>query len=254
MLMDMLRRRSSGALVAVIATVLTLAACQSQPFPPSGAHDPEVMAAREAAVAEERELLSELAMQQPLTEAATDYCDAGQNNFKIRDPYFWTCGHSTIWVVPDAQTDPALLISAYRSHLETVGCEPDAADFGMASDYWATMGVAGENAHGEPYTVDSLPSASAICEDGRRIGIRFGTAAGVESDETLFAFAGSEIIEQTPFDRAAIAASTTPLVVTLTVGTNYHYISRTKDIEESDPSTPPVCVCHSGGSCDCPGG
>lgn len=232
MLMHMARARTTVAVVVLVATVLALAACQSEPFPPSGAQDPEVIAAREAAAADERELLSEVAMQQPLTEAVTDSCHAGQNNFKIKDRYFWTCGHSTIWVVPDPQTDPELLISAYRAHLEAVGCEPDASDFGMVSSYWASMGVAGENAHGEPYTVDSLPSARATCGDGRRIGIRFGTAAGVASDETLFAFAGTEIIEQTPFDRAAIAANTSPHVVTLTVGTNYHYVSRAKDAEQ----------------------
>ncbi|MEV4688238.1 hypothetical protein [Microbacterium sp. LWH3-1.2] len=213
------------------------------------------MAARAAGVEEEQALLERAAMQPPITAAASDSCDAGEDSWKIHDSYYWICSHVTYWVVPEPQPDPVLIIAAYRAHLESIGCEPDEPSFGMAADYWATMRVAGENAHGEPYTVDSLPDVFATCgEDRRRVSLRFGTAAGVKGDALLFAFGGEEVIEQTPFDRAALQANTTPLVVTLTVGTKYHKISRYEDDEPDEPASPLGCACYSGSTCDCPGG
>lgn len=97
---------------------------------------------------------------------------------------------------------------------------------GYPTRYWSTMGVAGENAHGEPYTVDSLPDAVAVCDDVHRVSIDFGTTAGVDKDESLFAFAGSEVIEQKSFDREVLDASAAPLVVTLRAGTGYHDVMR----------------------------
>lgn len=256
MLMAMARGRTAvaGVSLAALASLLTGCFGVGEDFPASGAQDPATVAARAAGVEAEHALLARVAMQPPIAEAVSDSCDAGQDDWKIHDWYYWICSHVTFWVVPEPEPDPALVISAYRAHLESVGCQPDEASFGMAADYWATLGVAGENVHGEPYTVDSLPDVYASCEDGRRVSLRFGTAGGVKSDDLLFAFGGEEVIERTPFDRAALQASTTPLVVTITAGTSYHEISRYEDDETSEPASPLGCVCYSGSPCDCPGG
>lgn len=102
--------------------------------------------------------------------------------------------------------------------------------------------------------MDSLPDVTASCEDGRRVSLRFGTPAGVKADDLLFAFSGEEVIEQKPFDRAALQATTAPIVVTITVGTSYHELSRHDEEEPSEPASPLRCACYSGSPCDCPGG
>lgn len=227
-------------------------------LPPSGANEPDVVAAREEAAAAEETLLAKTAMGEPISKSVQDYCKSGTYSepWGPRDPYYWSCGHVTSWVVGTDIGDPAELIAVYRAHLTSIGCEPSETDFDMAAQYWAMYGVPGENANGERYTVDDLPGASARCSDGTGVGIGFRSAAEFDASTlvTYYASDGEQIIDQ-PHNETAVRASGRALIVTLSTSTGYHYVLR-GDSEPSPETTPEPqrCACYSGSECDCPGG
>lgn len=248
-------------MVAVmVASVLSMSGCAVVPgeFPPSGANEPDVVAAREEAAAAQGELLANAAMGEVISEAVLDYCRSGSYSepWGPRDPYYWSCGHVTSWVVGTDSEDPGELIAAYRAHLASIGCEPSEADFDMTAQYWEMYGVSGQNANGERYTVDNLPSASARCPDGAGIGIGFRSAEEFDASTLVTYYAGDgEQIADQPHDQAAVRASGRALVVTLWTSTTYHDVPR----GGSDPSPettpePERCACYSGSECECPGG
>jgi len=258
-----MRRRSSplraATLVAIAAAgLLPLSACASgagQP-PPSGAHDPEVVAARAAAVAEEQDLLVAAALGEPITTSVQDTCKRGTYSapWGPYDPYYWSCGHVTSRVVSTATVDPAQLIADYRAHLAEVGCTPDEAAFDMTAEYWQMYGVPGHNANGEAYTVDDLPGGTAVCADGRTVGVAFRSAAGFDT-KTFFTYVegDGETITDEPPDLAAIRDRAPELVVVLSTSTGYHSVLR-KEPEPPSTPEPGYCACYSGSACDCPGG
>ena len=247
--------------VAAISGLLLFATsgCSIAPreFPPSGANEPEVVAARQAAAAAEEELLAATALGEPISTSVQDYCQSGTYSepWGPRDPYFWACGHVTSWVVGTDLQDPAELIAAYRAHFASIGCELSETSFDRTAEYWATYGVPGENSNGERYTVDNLPSAGALCSDGAEIGIGFRSGADFEASRLVrYYLSDGEQITDQPHDQAAVRANG-GLIVTLITGTPYHYVPRggTAPSGESTPE-PQHCACYSGSECDCPGG
>src|SRR5688572_14873286 len=121
-------RRAPGLamLVAVSSAlaVLVMTGCApGSEFPPSGSHEPEVVAAREKVAAEHEELLGMAALGGPLSVSIQDYCKSGTYSavWGPHDPYYWSCGRATSWVVGTDTTDPAELIAAYRAHLTAIG-------------------------------------------------------------------------------------------------------------------------------------
>lgn len=136
----------------IIGSVLLMSGCAIAPHddPPSGADEPNVVAAREEATAAEERLLAKTAMGELLSESVQDYCKSGTYSkpWGPRDPYHWSCGHVTSWVVGTDIEDPAELIAAHRAHLTSIGCEPSETDFDMVAKYWEKYGAPGENANG----------------------------------------------------------------------------------------------------------
>lgn len=243
---------------ACTALVLFLAGCglASDPPPPSGADEPEAVAAREEAAETQGEILEKVAMSAPISVSVDDSCRRGSYSVPWGpfDDYYWTCEYRTTVVVGSDVTDAGELIAAYRTHLGSIGCEPDVAEFDQVEGYWAMYGVRGHLDDGEPYTVDDLPSADAQCADGERVFIGFRSSAGfdVEVGANLWA---DEVIESRPHDQDAVRASGSPNVVVLSMRTTYHVVPRF--VEERSTETtpaPPHCSCYSGSVCDCPGG
>jgi len=245
-------------LVIAIAGLLPLSACavEAGGFPPSGAHDSDVVAARTAAAADEQDLLIAAALGEPISTSVQDTCARGSYSapWGPYDPYYWSCRHMTSRVVSTGTADPAQLISAYRAHLFAVGCTPDEAAFDMTAEYWEMYGIPGHNANGEAYTVDDLPGGTALCNDGRSIGVAFRSAAGFDTTTfSTYAEGDGETMTNEPLDLSAIRARAPELVVVLNTGTGYHSVLRQ---EPETPSTlePGYCACYSGSKCDCPGG
>lgn len=257
------RRRIARAVLSIAATLGVLLATSgctiaSGSFPPSGAEDPAVVTAREQAASEQEILLTTTAMSEPISTSVQDYCETGSYSepWGPRDPYYWSCGRVTSWVVGTETHDPAELIMAYRARLISLGCEPSEADFEMTARYWEMYGIPGENANGERYTVDDLPGAGGNCEGGAWVGIGFGSAAEFDASTlvTYYASDGEKILDQ-PHDESAVHALGSALIVTLSTRTEYHYVPRGGS--EPSPSTTPEplhCACYSGSQCDCPGG
>jgi hypothetical protein len=234
------------------AVLLVASACTSAAVP-SGAFDAETVTARDEARTAEVALLERTSMASPAAEGVADSCRAGQDNWKVRDHYRWTCSHTTTWIVASEIADASELIATYRAHLVASGCQPT-YDFDQLEYYWSTLGAAGENAHGEPYTIDDLLTGDAECGEGEGVSVRFGTPQGF--DETwAYQSLGGQVIEDRAIQIAAVRALTAPHIVMLQTGTGYHYVSRYPEPEtEPEDDGPPPCFCHSGGDCDCPGG
>ncbi len=208
----------AGASILGLLISTTGCASTSSDFPPSGAEEPEVVAASEQAASEQENLLKATALAEPISTSVQDYCASGSYSepWGPRDPYYWSCGRVTSWVVGTEIQDPAELITAYRTHLISLGCEPSEADFEMTARYWEMYGVPGENANGERYTVDNLPTAGGYCADGAGISIGFRSAAGFDASTlvTYYASDGERILDQ-PHDESAVRALGSALVVTL---------------------------------------
>ncbi|WP_127476941.1 hypothetical protein [Microbacterium sulfonylureivorans] len=243
------------AAASMLALALGLAGCAPTPaFPPTGAHEPAIVEAREAAAAAELDLLHSIVPEPALSTGVKDACTRGQFGPFYNSPSAWDCGHSTMWIIEDPRTDPAEILASWRERLVAAGCEPDEADWGMTEQYWREMGIPGQTANGVPYTVDDLPGASARCPDSdwRYVSFRLSTPDGVDEMDTTV---DGELIDASPYDLAQIRASASPHVVTIGTGTGYHEVPRSGETEEvEDDDEPLPCVCHSGGDCDCPGG
>lgn len=251
-------RRAVLIAAGAVSLLLSTAGCAltSPEFPPSGAREPDVVAAREAAAAALETLLATAAMGEPLSTSVQDSCRPGSYSVPWGpfDSYFWLCEHQTSWVVAAGSADPAEVIAAYRSHLAATECEPDASDFDAVASDWEAYGIPGQLDSGEPYTVDDLRIASARCSNGALVGIRFGSAAGFDSSTLWMSSAENEQIIDRPHDENLIHARGAELIVTLSVSTRYHEVSRGS--EPSPASTPEQsrCACYSGSPCECPGG
>lgn len=245
-------RRSAVVGSAALSAILLLSGCgllAPSPPLPSGAQDPDVVAARERSDEEQVAVLERIAGREPLSARRVDSCGRGQDNWWVRDGYDWRCVRSVSWVLADSTADPAALITEWRSRLVEVGCEPDEAEFDMVESYWQMFGVPGENSNGDPYTIDDLPSASAWCGTAR-VGIGFSTPRTVNVDS-----AGAyvdEVITDEPHDVTSIRGSFEPHVVILGTNENYHsvpgYEAPKPEVDDG------YCACYSGGTCDCPGG
>lgn len=252
--------RFRAVLLSLIAVgaLLPLSACASGSghAPPSGAQDPEVVAARTAAAGAEDELLAAAAMGEVISTGVQDYCERGSYSapWGPFDPYYWSCGHVTTRVVSTDTADPAALIAGYRARLGDIGCVPDEAAFDMTAQYWQMYGVPGHNANGDPYSVDDLPGGTAVCADGRSMGVAVRSAAGFDRG-TFFTYAegdGEKITDQR-VDAALVHARAPELVVVLSTSTGYHSVLRNEPEPEDTPDRG-YCACYSGSPCDCPGG
>ncbi|MFK4834324.1 hypothetical protein ACI3KY_01190 [Microbacterium sp. ZW T2_14] len=162
--MSTLRARCLAMLVAVTSgfVVVVLSGCApASVSPPSGSHDPDVVAAREEVAAEQEGLLATAALGEPLSVGVQDYCKRGTYSavWGPHDSYYWSCGRVTSWIVGTDTEDPAELIAAYRAHLTAIGCDPDEADFDMAAQYWAMYGIPGENANGARTPSTTCPAS-----------------------------------------------------------------------------------------------
>jgi hypothetical protein len=250
-------QRTPLAVLSLATFALTGCGIVSTSFPDSGSAEPAAVAHREEAAAEQLIALQTAAMSEPLTERVFDFCRSGERTIWVQDISAWSCDHSTAWAVPADTSDPAVLIDNYEAHLTAVGCEPDAADFGMARDYWATYGVPGVFPDGAPYTVDDLVGVSAQC-GGHQVGIGFHSAGALIPDGTESTYPDLEVVENGRFDRDAILAHPATLYAVLSVTDNYHWVDwdgthypQPKETEAPDSG---YCACYSGGTCDCPGG
>ncbi|MFS0712938.1 hypothetical protein ABC195_03585 [Microbacterium sp. 2P01SA-2] len=261
--MDLLRRerpratrRAFAAIVASVSLALVMAGC-SQPRVDPQEYDPYTVAQRADAAAAADQVLARAAEGTVLATQVTDVCSPGQKNWWVQDLSAWTCTRSSRWVVAAGSDDPGQAIADYRAHLTEAGCTVDEATFGMVERYWADYGVAGQNANGDPYTVDDLPSASASC-DSEQLGIAFRTPGDVETSAP--SPASQRVVEYSALDLDAVNRSGAPLVVVIGTSRSYHSVSwdgsisgKDEDAEESD-LPPGWCACYSGSKCDCPGG
>jgi hypothetical protein len=250
------RRTSIIALCA--AALVVMSGCAAPELSPSGPDEPEVVAAREGLAQRQDSILTSVAMGTPLSVSVNDACDRGSYSapWGPFDDYDWQCGRWTSWVVGSDIVDPGALIAAYRAHLSEAGCEPDVSTFDQVTGYWATYGVAGHLDSGEPYTVDSLPDASAQCPDGTQIGITFGSSAAFDaSEDATFSVDEGEVVEARPHDQNAVRTSGGELIVVLGTNSVYHVVPRGGPEPSSDTTPRPLpCACYSGSECDCPGG
>lgn len=243
---------------AAVVLGLFMAGCAYAPEsqPPSGADEPEVVAARGEAAEMQSALLEKAAMSPLLSVSVDDSCQSGSYSapWGPFDLYYWKCEYWTSVVVGSDIADAGELIATYRAHLGSIGCEPDPAEFDQVEGYWAMYGVRGHLDDGEPYTVDDLPSAAAQCPDGRQVFIGFRSSAAFDAEEGANLWA-DEVIESRPHDQEAVRASGSPNVVVLSMRTTYHVVERFAEerFTEETPA-PERCSCYSGSECDCPGG
>lgn len=251
------RRAVIAAVCAAVA--LTLASCASGTggSAPSGAHDPNTVAAREALAQAQESVLTATALGEPVSKSIDDVCEHGSYSapWGPFDSYAWQCERWTSWVVSTDLADAGVLIDAYRTHLVEAGCAPDEAEWDMLTSYWTQYGIPGQNVHGDTYTVDNLPGASAICAPYGSVYLRISTPVGVEPPLRSYAEPQDQAIEFIAHDGEAIAASGSSLVVELSTGAWYHDVPRGGTAPSHDTTPEPLpCTCHSGSDCDCPGG
>jgi hypothetical protein len=256
---SILRVRRSVGTVVCGAAMLVLTACGSpnDSTAPSGADDPRTVAAREALAADQESALDAAALGEPVSKSIDDVCEHGSYSVPWGpfDSYDWQCERWTSWVVTTEITDAGVLIEAYRTHLLEAGCTPDEAEWDMLASYWNQYGIPGENDHGDPYTVDNLPGASALCPSHGNVFLRFSTPGGLEPALHSYAEPQDEAIEFLAHDGGAIAASGSALVIELSTRDWYHDVPRGGTAPSHDTTTEPLpCMCHSGSDCDCPGG
>ena len=249
-------RRLFVATVGCVAVVLAVSACSRGRVDPQE-YDPYTVAQRADAAASAEAALSRAAGGVVLTTETTDVCSPGQRNWWVQDLSAWTCSRSSRWLVAPASGDPGEVIAGYRAHLTAAGCTVDESSYGMVERYWADWGVTGMYENGEPYTVDDLPSASAMC-DNQSVGSAFRTPPAVRAPAP--ALSSTLVIEYDAFELEAVTGAGIPFAVVLRTSRGYHSVDWTRAISgkgeddaESDVA-PGWCACLGGGDCDCPGG
>ncbi|WJM15303.1 hypothetical protein [Microbacterium arborescens] len=249
-------RRLFVATVGCVVLVLAMAACSQGRVDPQE-YDPYTVAQRADAAAAAEAALSRAAGGVVLTTETTDVCSPGRRNWWVQDLSAWTCSRSSRWLVAAASGDPGEVIAGYRAHLTDAGCTVDESSYGMVERYWADWGVAGMYQNGEPYTVDDLPSAFAMC-DNQSVGIAFRTPAAVRAPAP--ALSSTLVIEYDAFELEAVTGAGIPFVVVLRTSRGYHSVDWTgeisgKDEDDAESDFPPGWSdCYSGSDCDCPGG
>jgi hypothetical protein len=236
------------ATVGSVTVALMVSACSQGRVDPQE-HDPYTVAQRADASAAAEAALSRAAGGAVLATETSDVCSPAEKNWWVEDLSAWTCSRSSRWVVAATSGDPGDVIAGYRAHLTQAGCTLDEASYGMVERYWADYGVAGEYENGDPYTVDDLPSASAMC-DTETVGIDFRTPAAVQAAAS--APSSSLIIENDALELEALTSAGTPLVVVLGTSRSYHSVSwmgeiSGKDEDDAEPDFPTGwCARHSG--------